>query len=190
MLFQGKDGELRISDQGLSGTTYYLEILFCEMNMSGPIKRARTEEKLIMNRGKMDTDAHFVQGNDDPIYAPLSLTFSCKLGDVSSTTAVLDMMSGSTSVHGKTLYSRDGYAVISANTVPAFADSGKTAYRVEVIWDGTVDLGVQWDSVYFPPNEQTIAESADGLTLSCNGKVYGGVSRIEAFTAGYTNVML
>ena len=32
MLFQGKDGELRLIDFGDSGTTYYLEVLFCEFS--------------------------------------------------------------------------------------------------------------------------------------------------------------
>ena len=42
MILQGKDGELRMYDHGLNGTTYYLEVLFTDMNFSGPISRARS----------------------------------------------------------------------------------------------------------------------------------------------------
>ncbi len=34
MILQGQDGELRLIEFG-SGTTYYLEVLFCEMDFSG-----------------------------------------------------------------------------------------------------------------------------------------------------------
>ena len=86
MLFQGKDGELRVIDYGLdtvSGSTrYYMEVLFCEMDFSMPSSyRPRTDETLIMDRGNMDTNAHYIEGNDDPIYAPLTLSFSCRLAD-------------------------------------------------------------------------------------------------------------
>jgi len=184
MIFQGKDGELRINDHGLNGTTHYLEVLFCEMNFTGPTARPKTEETLIMNRGKMDTDAHYIDGDDAPIYAPIPISFSCRLADTSASTVALDWFSGVTTIRTKVLYSRDGNAVWLGNTLPAFRDSSKQAYTIELLWDGTQDIGYQYDCVYFPPSEQTITESGDNLILSINGQVYGGVTRITAFNSG------
>src|SRR3990167_360645 len=100
MLWQGMDGELRIYSFGKiygsepSGTTYYLEVLFTEMNFTGPISRPRTEETLVMNRNRFDSRAHYVQSNDDPRYAPIPITFSCKLADTVDTRALGDWLSG------------------------------------------------------------------------------------------------
>jgi len=189
VIFQGKDGELRINDHGLSGTTHYISILFCEMDFSGPTSRPRTEETLVMNRGVFSTDAHFIEGNDEPIYGPLPVTFSCRMADTSASTVALDMLSGVTTIRTKILYGRDGYATHLGNTIPAFRDAGKNGYTVEVLWDGDQDLGYQYDCVYFAPGQQTITESADGVMLSCNGVVYGGVSRIDSFTSGHTDLV-
>jgi len=184
MVFQGKDGELRISDFGISGATYYLSLLFSEMDFTGPTSRPRIDDSLIMDRGVFDTNAHYISGNDDPRYAPLPISFSCKLADTTNTRVLFDYISGVTKIAGTTqLYSWKGKSEgIDGNTLPVFKDStGKYAYQVQVLWDGTNDLGIGYSEVYFPPGQQTITESADGLTLSVNGMVYGGVSRILAF---------
>ena len=194
MLFQGKDGELRITEYGSgvdsSAVTYYMKVLFCEMNYDGPVARPRTEEKLIMDRGNFDTNAHYVEGNDEPRYTSIPITFSCRLADTINTRALADWVSGATNipnaVGGTTrVYSWDGITTIDGNTLPAFRDTGKQSYRVEMLWDGTSDLGFRNDEVYFSPGENKITESAEGLTLSCNGQVYGDVTRITSFyTAG------
>lgn len=189
MIFQGKDGELRVIEHGTNGTTYYLEVLFCEMDFTGPTRRPHTEETLIMDRGKFDTNAHYIEGNDEPIYAPLPISFSCRLADTSSTTVTVNWFSGVTTVRGNELKSRDGQGLWNSNSLPAFADSAKQAYIVEVLWDGTNDVGMQYDVVYFPPGEQTITESADGVMLSVNGQCYGGVTKITSFTGSPTSIM-
>ena len=186
MLFQGKDGELRIHDQGNSGTTHYISVLFTEMDFSGFTSRSRTEESLKMDRGQFSSDAHYVEGPDDPIYAPMPITFSARLADTSASTTFLDLVSGVTQIRGQTIYSRDDAGVsIQSNAVPAFADSGKVSLDVEVLWDGpSQDWGFRYQSVYFTPGEQNLTESADGLILSCNGQVCGDVTRIVAFGTG------
>lgn len=190
MIFQGKDGELRIIEFGLSGTTRYLKILFCEMNYDGPIARPRTEEKLIMDRGNFDTNAHYVEGNDEPRYAPIPLTFSCRLADTTNSKIVTEWIGGTTKISGVTqLYSFKGKTTIDGNTLPDFVNNtAKYAYRVEVLWDGTNDLGFKNEEVYFTPQEQKVTESAEGLILSCNGQIYGDVTRITGFTAGTTAI--
>ena len=197
MLFQGKDGELRI----LSGSSQSLSILFCEMDYSGPLSRTLTEETLMMNRGVFSTDAHYIAGNDEPRYAPLPLTFSCRLNDNTNTWILGEWISGVTNISGSTqLYTTKGTTTIDGNTLPDFANgaggnsdvvssvSSKYAYNVEVLWDGTNDFGIGNKEVYFKPGEQTITESADGVMLSCNAEIYGDVTRITGFTAGYIDV--
>jgi hypothetical protein len=199
-VFQGYDGELRIYSDGAlygsepSGTTYYFEILFCEMDMSVPIGKPRTEETLIMDRNRFDTNAHYVKGPDDPRYGPVNLTFSCRLADTVNTRILSDWFSGSSKItnaaSGSTqIYSWDGQTTLDGNTLKAFVDVDKMAYRVECLWDGSTDYGVRAEEVYFPPDQQEIRESPDGLILSCNGLVYGDVTRITGFTAGTTSII-
>ena len=57
-------------------------------------------------------------------------------------------------------------------------------YMVEVLWSGTSDLGMRWDEVLFHPNEQTVTEADDSVTLNLNGMIYGGVTTITALTSG------
>jgi len=185
MVFTGKDGELRISDRGVGAVTHYLSVLFSEMDFTGPTSRPRIEDTLIMNRGVFDSDAHYISGDDSPRYAPIPISFSCKLADTNNSKVLMEWLSGVTLLSGTTqLYNMKGHTYLDSSSVslPVFADqTGKFAYQTEVLWDGTSDIGMQYSEVYYPPGQQTITESADGLTLSANGMVYGGVTRITAF---------
>jgi len=185
MIFQGKDGELRIIEHGLEGTTRHFEILFCEMDFSGPTARPRTEETLVMNRGLFDSDAHYIQSDEYPRYNPMSLSFSCRLADTTNSRTLMDILNGVGIVSGTVVFtSRKGKTTIDGNTLPAFADTNKVAYDIQCLWNGTLDLGVWYKEVYFPPDQATISESADGLRLNANGQIYGDVTRITAFLAG------
>ena len=186
MLLSGKDGELRLADLGSGGTTYYFQVLFMEMDFTGPISRPRTVETLKMDRGNMDSNAHYVEENDEPRYAALPFSFSTKLADTVNTRSLTEWISGVTQVKNEVggvteIYSFDGTTTIDGNTLPAFKDSGKQTYRVQVLWDGTTDLGLEYKEVYFPPGESSINESADGLTFNVNGQIYGDVTKILAF---------
>uniref|UniRef100_A0A6M3IDZ2 Tail protein n=1 Tax=viral metagenome TaxID=1070528 RepID=A0A6M3IDZ2_9ZZZZ len=191
MLFAGKDGELRLADKGSGGTTYYLPVLFCEMDFTGPTSRPRVEDTLIMDRGIFDSNAHYISGDDSPRYAPLPFSFSARLADTVNSRVLMDWTSGATRIPNavggsSTIYSWDGTTTIDGNTLPAFKDD-KTTLRVQVLWDGTSDIGLQYNEVYFTPGQQTITESADGLILSANGMIYGDVTRIAALdTSGAT----
>ena len=194
IILQGKDGQLNIADFGTNGTTYHLEVLFCEMDFSGPTSRPRTEETLKMDRGNFDTNAHYTEGPDDPRYAPIPISFSCRVADTVNSRVLADWLSGVTKITGTTqLYSAKGKTTIDGNTLPDFKDGesgtkGKYAYQVEVLWDGTSDIGYRYSEVYFTPGEQTITESADGLMLSAAGQCFGDVSRITALTS-YTSIV-
>jgi len=185
MIFQGKDGVIRLTEHGNNATTYQLDILFCEMDFTGPTSRPRTEETMRLNRGNFTTDTHFVEGPDDVRIAPIPISFSCRVADTENTRVVLDWLSGVTMISGTTqIYSRKGKSTIDGITLPTFYDStGKYAYRLEVLWDTSgSDHGFQYEEVYFPPGEQSIAESADGVMLNCSGMVYGDVTRIVALS--------
>jgi hypothetical protein len=95
MLFQHKDGTLRIYEHGNGGTTYYIEVRFIDANLSGPLARAQTEERLVLNRGVLDAQAHYVEGGDAARLEPMTLTFSCKAADTAHTQYLLDLLSGS-----------------------------------------------------------------------------------------------
>jgi len=214
--FQGKDGQINIYERGMAysgatvgapgetgSTTHYLEVLFCEMDFTAPTSRARTEERLIMDRGNFDTNSHYNEGPDDSRYAPYPISFSCRLADTVDTRALSDLLSAAspgvvaagstvgarvplTNAAGGTTYfvTFDGSTIIDGNTLPAFEDSRKCSFRVEIKWDGSNDLGYRYEEVLFTPGQQSITESTDGLMLSCNGQCYGDVTRITAFTSG------
>lgn len=189
-LFQGYDGELRLIEFGGSGTTYYKKVLFCGMDFSGPVKRGKAEETLTLDRGTMSSDAHYIKGSDETAYGPLPITFTARLADVKGSRVLSDWLSGVTTIEGTTIHGwPSGHTLFestSAVSVPGFADSQKVRYRVEILWDGTTDYGLRYEEVYFKPETVTIAEAGDSLTISGAGDVHGDVSRITAFTAGYT----
>lgn len=204
MLFQHRDGELRLIEHGNNATTYHFEILFIDANLSGPVGRAQTEERVVLDRGISDSNAHYVQGGDAPKFEPVALTFSCRLADTPHSQAFREAMSGAskiliTSTSGSTsrtqFYTRKGKGVVpmgidNLTALPTFADTEyKMCYRVEVLYSGTSTWGVAWDEVYFPPMEQTVAESEDAFTMNLNGQVYGDVTRITAFLTGTTAIV-
>ena len=196
-IFQGYDGELRLYSYGsiygadAGSSTYYLEVLFCEMDFSGPLARPHTEENLIITRGRFDADARYIEGADDPRYEPVDFSFSCRLADTVNTRVLTDWISGVTKITGTTqLYSFKGKTTIDGITLPVFSDSTrKYAYRIEMKWDGTNDYGLRYEEVYFPPQRQSIRESPDGLMLNCGGMIYGDVTRITTFTASTISII-
>lgn len=194
-IFQGYDGELRLYSYGNvygtdpSGTTFYLEVLFCEMDFSGPLSRGKAEERLILDRGRYDSNAHYVKGDDLPIYSPVQFSFSARLADTVNTRVLSDWVSGVTALVNAAsattiIYSWMGHTTLQGSTAPQFSDESKYRYRVDMKWDGTNDYGVRYEEVYFPPEQQTISESADGLILNATGMIYGDVTRISAFYSG------
>jgi len=193
MIFQHKDGELRIYEHGNAGVTNYIEILFTDANLTGPLGRSLPSERLVMDRGVLDSNAHYVEEGDASRMEPQSLTFSCKTADTTNYQILAQMLSGCTivTVGGTSyqMYSRAGKGISMYGfsvTPPTFRDSNniKVAYMVEVLWSGTSDLGMRWDEVLFHPNEQSITEAEDSVTMNLNGMIYGGVTVITALTAG------
>lgn len=73
----------------------------------------------------------------------------------------------------------------SAVALPNFADPKKVAVDVEVMWarrDSTQAFGYRLKEVHFAPGQQKIAESADFVTMTLTGMMYGEMTRITSFT--------
>jgi len=184
-----RDAKIRLYDG--TGTPYYLEMDLDIGDLSGPIGQPLTEEILVLDRGNMNANAHYIEGSDEPLMAAINVTFSCFLRDDNQTIYILDWLKagqdgGTTTVNSNTVTStkadtqRDG-----ATNNPAFADSNKLTFNVEyLIETGGTDLGFKYAECFFPLDQQTIAEAEDGITLSLTGMCYGTITRLTAFTAG------
>lgn len=195
MILQGQDGELRLIEFGNAGTTYFLEVLFCEMDFSGPTSRPRAEETLVLDRNKADSNMHYTLGPDTPRYEPIPITFSARIDDAQQSRVLSDWLSGVTIINGQTLYTWKGQTTIDGNTLPTFISSAvsrldNNASRIEIMWDGASDIGYQYNEVTFTPGEQTITESPDGLIMNANGMVHGDVTRITGFGVGGTHTSI
>lgn len=188
MKFTNRQGSLRLYDG--TGTPFYLTLIFDSGDFSGPIGAPMTEEILVLNRGNMDANAHYIEGSDEALMAPFDISFSAFIEDTTITTDLLDWLKAmtdalATTVSGQTLVStesdtqRDG-----AVNNPAFKDANKSLCNIEYFLDGAVDIVWHYNEVWFPPEQQSISEGDDGVTVSLTGQCYGTVVRDTGFTAG------
>lgn len=197
MIWTNRDGELRLVEHGNAGVTYYMEVLFTDANLSGPVSRQRTEEILYANRGNIKSDKFgYNEGSNMVRLEPLPLTFTCRTADTDHSEALIKWLSGVTTVRGHRLYSRTGAGAtsmiripqlnIGSAGLPSFKDGAKQTYEIQVLWSGSgvSNLGILWDEVYFPPHEQTVTEAEEGISLNINAQIYGGVTYITAFQGG------
>jgi hypothetical protein len=190
----GKKGTFRLYDG--TGTPFYLEFVYDQMDFNGVMGRARPEEILVLDRGTLNSNVHYVQGTDEPILEPVDISISCRLDDTTMRQRLRDALNidsaATWDVDGDTWVTTKGTTTLlsstgSSVTTPTFADTaiGKRCVNVEILWDeGSSDIGVKYAEVYFPAAEQKIAEAADSLTVSLSGKVYGAITEITSFTAG------
>jgi hypothetical protein len=131
-VFTNRSGKIRILDG--TATPKFLEIDFDAADFSGPIGRARTEEILKLDRGRVTADAHYIEGPDDKIMEPLTISFGALLTDLVVTDYLLDWMeilNGATAtINGHTITStKEDTQNDGANNNPPFADSGKKACK-------------------------------------------------------------
>lgn len=188
------DGILRLYDS--TGTPFYLGLTFVQGNLTAPEGRKRPEEKIIFDRGRGDTNTHYVLGPDDPIVEPLELSYSIRIPNVVATHNYIMLAHSNTyqaspwSINSHTWVTTKATSTLTAGdaatfTDPAFADASKKCVNVEILWTfGGISIGRKYTGVYFSPDQLSLAESEDGLILSATGLIYGTVSSITAFTAG------
>jgi len=173
----------------------YFALIFDEGNLSAPEGRARPEETAILHRGRAAKGVHYIGGPDAPILEPVELTFGVRVDTVYNRNALLAALTcgnpnydtnwdaAGTSTKGDTsLVDGDG----NSFTLPGFADSEKKTVCVEILWtkDG-VQYGRAYHEVYFPPDQQSLAESEEGVIVSCTGLVYGKIEEIFWFAYQY-----
>lgn len=205
--FTFRDGRMRLYD-GTPVTPFYLEILFMDANFTGPLGRPRPEERSVMNRGKLrnnDNAWHYVAGPDTPQGEPLQLSFSFRLANTDPMfqkfrdAMNLDIAAAWTvgvntwvTSKGKSQVLSGGQAggissgVVSVTT-PTFTDPRKRCADVYVLWedpDGVANIGMKWAETFFPPDQQSLNEGEDMVSIRCQGLIYGDVAEITAFPAG------
>lgn len=171
----------------------YYEIPFAGMDFAGPIGRPRPEEILVLDRDRVDSNAHYIEGPDDPMFDPLEIAWSCLIDSThrkrpadalqcANPNDGANWTSTGTSTKGDT--KNDG-----TNANPAFSDASKKTVNVQILFtsprSGGYDWGIAYYEVYFPQNEQSQAESPDGIKLSCKGGCYGVIEEINAFANRY-----
>ena len=184
-----QNARIRLYDS--TATPWYIEIDADIADFSGPIAAPLTEEILDLDRGNMNAQAAYRQSDDAPLMAPVPVTFSVYARDAAQFGYIRDWLRAmwdglNTTPNSKTLTStetdsqRDGAV---ANV--AFADSNKSQCIIEylITMSGT-DVGLKYNGVWFPPEQQTLAESEDGIPLSLNAMVYGTITDITGFTSG------
>jgi hypothetical protein len=168
----------------VDGMYYYIP--FSNMDFSGPIGRLLREEFLVLNRGKVDSYSHYIEGGDAPIMDGIEVSHSCIIDDIYNRSSLFEALYcgnpaspnwASTGVSTKGDTKNDG-----ANFNPLFADTSKKTVNVQIIWNG---VGFGYYEVYHPPGEQSITESDDGLILSVKSIVFGVVERIYGFGNRY-----
>jgi len=164
----------------------FYSIPFVKMDFNGPLGRPKTDEILVMNRGRMDAFAHYMEGGDDKRYAPLAATFSADIDDTHNNTVLFDALACGTP--GSTYWTEAG--VTSKGTTkndgtnfnPAFVDANKKTVIVQALWSGANGkIGFAYYETYFPQDELKLAESDEGLALSAAGAVFGVIERISEF---------
>lgn len=199
--FTFRDGQLRLYDA--TATPFYIEIPFIQANFTAPMMRPRPEEMNILDRGRMKNSNafwHTILGPDDPIAAPLPLTFSFRLVNTDPgwkkwrQALNLDFASTWTvgsntwvSAKGTTQVLSGGPEVPTLVTTPLFSDLRKRCVNVCVLWadpDGISDLGYKWSEVYFPPDQQQLNEGNDIVEVRASGQIYGAIVEITAFPSG------
>ena len=162
----------------------YYEVPFVGMDFSGPIGRPLTDEMLVLNRGNMDAFGHYIEGPDNPIYEPVSVSFSAMLDSTYNKTALQAALScgdpdsarwtaAGTTAKGTT--KNDG-----TNFNPAFVDTSKKAINLLVRWyDTGLPFGMAYYETFFPPEGITIQESEEGIVVSVQGGCYGVIEDIN-----------
>lgn len=196
---------------GASGTPYGLRATFESMDLS-VTPPARVEELSRQDRERLTVDAHYVPGSEMSLMDASDVSFSAALssqetdailqfignqwageeGTSKSTWQVKGTPSaGLVSTKSRAL-SGDGLyiggridAKGSAIRLPDFGDQKKVAVDMEIAWTeraGANRYGMRLKEIYFPPEAQRVGESAELVTISLTGRMYGEYQRITSFS--------
>ena len=164
----------------------YYEVVFEQMNLTAPEGHNRPEEIIRMNRGRLDSNAHYIQGLDDPIVEPMQITFSAWLDSVFNKTALPKALSCENA--GIPTWSKVGISTKGDTTLPAgltgnliplplFTDPTKKAVCIQAKWDDVTGSSVmrEYNEVHIPSGGVRITEAPDAVTLELTGGIYGSI---------------
>lgn len=195
---------------GVNGTPYGIIVKFEQMDLSFNFT-PQPEELIRMDRERFNADAHLVVGSEANLFEPVSFTFSGVVSS-QSRDEILEFMGVkwaqeegadtttwnvkgtptaglvSTKSRGRSdgLYS--GGKIDSKGSLiflPAFANPKKIAVDAEAMWferDRSNTFGYRLKECNFDPGEQQIGESADFVTVSFTGMMYGQAEPIQSFS--------
>jgi len=198
--FTFRDGRCRFYDG--TATPFYIEVPFMNADFKAPAGRARPVQTPRLDRGRLSTLHHYIEGPDDPILAAQPLSFSFMLGNFEPNLTKLKQalntdFAATWTVGSNTWVSTKGSTQILSGgatptlfTTPTFTNSPRNrCVNIEVLWTDPTNpsgpaTGYQWAEVYVAPEKQTINEAAEEVTLQVSGDVYGAITGITAFTAG------
>ena len=179
-------GVLPSEQFALGGQPYYFELCLDNGDFSGPIAIKKHEEILVLDRGLVDTCAHYINDNDAGIMEPLTISFSAMINDSDKFLSFMDMIEGSL-VNGKTMATTKGHHDRILNGAPnlSFFDSTKKTFDVAYKMTGTTNsITYVFNECYFELSEQTYAEAEDGINLALTGMCYGTIDRQANFPLG------
>lgn len=179
-------GVLPTDEFSLGGLPYYFELCLDNGDFSGPISIKKHEEILVLDRGNVDTCAHYINDNDAGIMEPLNISFSAMINDSDKFLSFMDMIEGST-VNGHTMDTTKGHHDRIINGAPdlSFFDSTKKTFDVAYKMTGTSNsITYVFNECYFELSEQTYTEAEDGINLAMTGMCYGTIIRQAAFPSG------
>lgn len=167
----------------------FFEVAFAAMDFSGPIGRKLQDEILVLDRNTMSARGHYIKGPDDPLYEPVPISFSCAIDDTYNKDDIMEALAcgdpdstywTATGTSSKGDTKNDG-----TNSNPSFVDTSKKCVNVQIIWTGSTPIGMAFYECYFPPEEISLSESEEGITLSANGGCYGVIETIHGFGNRY-----
>lgn len=187
------DAEQLIAVDGM-----YYPLSFEAMDHSAPEGRARREEIPVLDRANLTDKFHYVQGSDEPEVEPQEVTFSLRLNDdvnvssehellqalacdnpqVATWTGVGTSTKGDTSLNG-------------TDPTPQFSDGAtalKKTVNVQIVWTSPtsgLQIGREYNEVWFDLSTQEVSEAEDGVTVSLTGLVYGTIREIGDFAYQY-----
>ena len=193
-VYQGKLGSLRIYD-GTAVTPQFINVTGNENpNFQGALGRALPTETVRLERGNLNGALGRTPESDVSAVSAIPISFSVLMTEA-NVASVLPALSnpfnaGTWTVGGGTFVEADQTALQipdSGGVLRAFPVFTNTLYRlvhVEIALNATTDTIIRYEGVFFQPDQITIQEAQQEVTLTANGLVWGLVTTLSAHTTG------
>jgi len=184
-----KDARIRLYDS--AATPLYIAFTCDPGDFSAPIGVPKVEELLKLDRGNYNASAHYINGSDAPLMAPVPVSWSFPVTDAAKTTNILDWIAAMndglvTQVNSHTLETTETDSMRNGSVANAvFADSNKSTCILEyVIEIGGTDLGWKYQGLWIPASECMLTEGEEGIMIAVSAQCYGTITQLTIFTTG------